>query len=253
MDTVCLLMHGLGGTSFDLKWVEAALTRAGIATRVLTLPGHGGSVEAYGAARFADWAAYAEREYQELAAQGKRVIVGGFSLGGILALHLAERFPVAGVMVLASPMFLCKLHPYFAPDPRLFFFPLLALWRKVEYHSKRSELAKETAPWEGHEGIVFPPQVVDLLRGMVAVRKKLSQVSAPLLFVQARGDKTCNMYNARYIAKNVSSKDVRLRFVSIAETRVDQHLCVTHQESREQVAQACAQFALDIVPKECEH
>lgn len=246
-------MHGLGGTPFDLKWVEAALHREGIATHVLTLPGHGSSVEAYGAARFAHWTAYVEREYQALVAQGKRVIVGGFSLGGILALHLAERFPVAGVIVLASPMFLCKLHPYFAPDPRLFFLPLLALWRKVEHHPKRSELSREIAPWEGHEGIVFPPQVVDLLRGMAAVRKKLSKVSAPLLFVQARGDKTCNMYNASYIARNVSSRDVRLRFVSITETRVDQHLCVTHKESREQVAQACAQFVLDIAPKECEH
>lgn len=253
MDTVCLLMHGLGGTPFDLKWVEAALKRAGIATRVLTLPGHGGSVEAYGAARFAHWTAFAEREYQELAAQGKRVIVGGFSLGGIIALHLAERFPVAGVIALASPVFLCKLHPYFAPDPRLFFLPLLALWRKVEHHPKRSELSREIAPWEGHEGIVFPPQLTDLLRGMAAVRKKLSQINAPLLFVQARGDKTCNRYNAGYIARHVSSKDVRLRFLGIAESRVDQHLCVTHKESREQVAAACAEFVMDIAQKESGH
>lgn len=246
MNTVCLLMHGLGGTPFDLSWVTRALNKAGIDTHAVTLPGHGGTVESYGAARFAQWTAFVENEYQTLAATGKNVVVGGFSLGGILALHLAQRFPVAGVIVLASPMYLCKIFPYFTPDPRLFFMPLLARWRTVEYHHQRSALSREIAPWEGHEGIVFPPQVVDLLQGMAEVRKKLSHVTAPVLFMQARGDATCNIYNAWYLARHVASKDVRLRILRIEESRVDQHLLVTHQETREQVAAECTRFVLDI-------
>lgn len=246
MNTVCLLMHGLGGTPFDLSWVTQSLNRAGVDTHAVTLPGHGSTVEAYGAARFAHWTAFVEREYQALAAKGNRVLVGGFSLGGILALHLAQRYPVVGVMALASPMYLYKWFPYFTPDPRLFIMPLLARWRKVEYHHRRSDLSREIAPWEGHEGVVFPPQVADLLQGMSEVRKKLSHVSAPLLFMQARGDTTCNMYNAYYIARHVASKDVRLRILSIDETRVDQHLLVTHKETREQVAEECTRFVLDI-------
>lgn len=246
MSTVCLLMHGLGGTPFDLSWVTQSLRKAGIATHAVTLPGHGSTVEAYGAARFAHWTAFVEREYQALVAQGNTVLVGGFSLGGILALHLAQRYPVAGVIVLASPMYLCKLHPYFTPDPRIFIMPLLARWRKVIYHPRRSDLSREIAPWEGHEGVMFPPQLVNLLEGMTTVRKKLSKVSAPLLFMQARGDTTCNIYNAWYIAQHVASKDVRLRILTIDETRVDQHLLVTHRETREQVAAECTRFALDI-------
>lgn len=246
MNTVCLLMHGLGGTPFDLSWVTQSLNKAGVGTHAVTLPGHGSTVEAYGAARFADWTAFVENEYQELVAKGKRVLVGGFSLGGILALHLAQRFPVTGVVALASPMYLYKLYPYFTPDPRLFIMPLLARWRKVEYHHRRSDLSREIAPWEGHEGVVFPPQVVDLLQGMSVVRKKLSKVTAPLLFMQARGDATCNIYNACYIARHVGSKDVRVRILTIDETRVDQHLLVTHKETREQVAAECTRFVLDI-------
>ncbi|MEG2172570.1 MAG: alpha/beta fold hydrolase [Desulfovibrionaceae bacterium] len=246
MATVCLLLHGLGGTPFDLHWVQAALEKTDITPHPVLLAGHGGTVEAYGAARFAHWTAQVEREYRALAAQGNKVLVCGFSLGGILALHLAQRFPVVGVVALASPMYLCKVHPYFCPTPRLFFISMLAQWRKVEYHPKRSALAREIAPWQGHEGVIFPPQIVDLQRGMVGVRKKLGQVSAPLLFMQARGDTTCNMYNAGYIASHVASKDVRVRILGIEESRVDQHLLVSHVETRDQVAAEVVSFALNV-------
>lgn len=157
MNTVCLLIHGLGGTAFDLEWVAKTLSAAGIAAQRVTLPGHDSTVEAYGAARFAHWAEHVEHAYAALAAQGKRGIVVGFSLGGILALHLAQRFAVAGVVTLAAPMYLYKIFPYFTADPRLCIFPLLARWRKVEYHAPRSALARDIAPWQGHEGVTFPP------------------------------------------------------------------------------------------------
>ena len=70
----------------------AALRDAGCSVRLSVLPGHGSTVEAYGAARFRDWTAHAEAEYRALEAEGAPVLVAGFSLGGIMALHLPAAF-----------------------------------------------------------------------------------------------------------------------------------------------------------------
>ena len=40
--TGALLIHGLGGTQFDLGSMHKVLQRAGVETHAVTLPGHGG-------------------------------------------------------------------------------------------------------------------------------------------------------------------------------------------------------------------
>jgi len=43
--TGALLIHGLGGTQFDLGVMHKALLRAGVEIHSITLPGHGGQPE----------------------------------------------------------------------------------------------------------------------------------------------------------------------------------------------------------------
>ncbi len=103
--------------------------------------------------------------------------------------------------------------------------------------------AREIAPWRGHEEAVFPAQVWDLLRGAAAVRRGLGRVRAPLLLVQARGDRTCHPYNAWHIASHTASRDVTLRLLDIRDRRAGHHLITTHRETRATVARAVALFA----------
>lgn len=243
MPLSCLLLHGLGGTPFEMEPLAVALEKAGCSVHLSTLPGHGGTLEDYGIARFSQWTAHVENEYRMLEERGAPVLVAGFSLGGILALHLAQRCAPVGVIALAAPVFLFRFFPWFVPDWRLCMLPLLARLRPVIRMPPRRPEARKIAPWQGHETVMFPAQVLDLLRGAAAVRRGLGRVRAPLLIMQARGDKTCHPYNAWYIASHVASQDVAVRLLDIRERRAGHHLITTHRETRVTVARASAAFA----------
>ena len=101
-----LLMHGLGGTPVELRFVAQGLNRAGYTVMCPQLAGHGGSDELLNTATWHDWLAGAETAFDELRKRCDHVIVGGLSAGSIVSLHLAakRRSEIAG-LTLFSPTF----------------------------------------------------------------------------------------------------------------------------------------------------
>jgi carboxylesterase len=93
-----LLIHGLGGTPVELKFVAQALNRAGHTVYCPLLVGHGGS--------WMDWYKSVAQAHDALRERSEVIIVGGLSAGVLLALHLAAERPheVDGTL-LYSPTF----------------------------------------------------------------------------------------------------------------------------------------------------
>ncbi len=97
----CLALHGLGGGPYELGPVLDGLRAGGLVVSAPVLPGHEGPGPVMPASSWVDWAAAAEAAFDALAAPGGPVVVVGFSTGATLALHLATRRPVAGLVLLA--------------------------------------------------------------------------------------------------------------------------------------------------------
>ena len=97
----CLLIHGFTGSPWDVLPLGEALSRAGIASYGVRLPGHGTTPAAMLEARAPDWLLACDEALARL--PGRRVTVAGLSMGALLALVLAARHPgrVAGVAALA--------------------------------------------------------------------------------------------------------------------------------------------------------
>ncbi|MDL2271984.1 alpha/beta fold hydrolase [Desulfovibrio sp. OttesenSCG-928-I05] len=240
--TGCLLIHGFCGSSFEMEPLVAPLKNAGCRVRLVTLPGHGSSPEAFMKTSFTDWAAAAEEEYRRLAAEVEQCFVIGLSMGGTLCLHLAARFPVAGAVCLAAPVFIYSYFPWRMPDWRMPFLPLIARHTpRIAKRPSRPE-SREIAPWEGYEGALYPPQILSLVRGTRAVRQNLSAVTAPLLLIQDAGDRLVYPDNLWTIAKEVRSEDIRMRLTRIREEKTSRHLLTTHRETRAFVADQVAAF-----------
>ncbi|MFM7686605.1 MAG: alpha/beta hydrolase, partial [Actinomycetota bacterium] len=96
--TTAGLLHGLGGTAATMGPLAELLRRRHIEVKCPTLPGHGGSDDALGAATWADW----------LAAVPHTPVLVGQSMGATLALAAAAtRDDVLAVIainpVLADP------------------------------------------------------------------------------------------------------------------------------------------------------
>lgn len=104
-----LLMHSFGDTNEVMSPLAELLNQAGYSVLYPTYSNHQAQnyteifsipMEAY--------QAEATEYYQFLKAQGHdKVVVGGLSLGGILAIDLATQYPeISGLISLASPMFI---------------------------------------------------------------------------------------------------------------------------------------------------
>jgi len=88
-----LLIHGLGGTPVELRFVAQGLTRAGYTVHVPQLAGHCESAEELQATTWQQWHESVEEEHHRLREHCSTIVVGGLSMGAILALHHAAQHP----------------------------------------------------------------------------------------------------------------------------------------------------------------
>lgn len=108
-----LLVHGLTGSPAALRPLAAELAARGHAVRVPLLPGHGTRWQDANDTGWPDWYATVEAAFDELRARCRSVVVGGLSMGGALALRLAQqRGPQVAGLVLVNPAIA-------SADPRL--------------------------------------------------------------------------------------------------------------------------------------
>ncbi|MEZ5842527.1 MAG: alpha/beta fold hydrolase [Hyphomicrobiaceae bacterium] len=101
-----LLVHGLGGTPVEMRFLAQQLNRDGFTVHCPLLKGHGGSDLLLNTTTWRDWLASVMEAHEALARDCEVVLVGGISAGAMLALHLAAERPdrVSGLMLM-SPTF----------------------------------------------------------------------------------------------------------------------------------------------------
>jgi carboxylesterase len=98
------LIHGLGGTQYDLGSMHKRLKNAGFVTHSLTLPGHGTTPEDLAGVAAEDWIDAVVAKYREVRDQHPRLHLMGMCMGALLAATLAQREAHAkGNLVLLAP------------------------------------------------------------------------------------------------------------------------------------------------------
>jgi carboxylesterase len=101
-----LVCHGFTGTPQSVRpWAEH-LAAEGLTVRAPLLPGHGTRWQDMNRTGFADWYAAVEHAFDDLRSRCGAVFVMGLSMGGTLALRLAElrQTQVAGVVVVNASL-----------------------------------------------------------------------------------------------------------------------------------------------------
>jgi carboxylesterase len=102
--TGVLLCHGFTGSPQSLRpWAEY-LAAAGLSVSLPRLPGHGTTWQEMARTRWEDWYAEVDRAFDVLQARCDEMFVMGLSMGGCLALRLAEvRGDAIRGLVLVNP------------------------------------------------------------------------------------------------------------------------------------------------------
>lgn len=238
----CLLLHGLGGGPFEIESVATALEAAGHEISSPCLPGHGADEASYLASCWEQWKDFAQARYRALAAQGP-VMVLGYSLGGMLALEIAEgaEFSPAGLCCLATPLWLRSFWPPWASDWRLFLLPHLERLIDHVRLPERSEASRRTAPWSGHN-VMGIRHLAQMHRALFGIRKGLGRIEAPLCVISLEHDPLCPPWQSAWLARKCASRVAALHVLRVPERRGG-HLPGTHRQASGAVARLCADFA----------
>ncbi|SEL84258.1 carboxylesterase [Roseateles sp. YR242] len=102
-----LLLHGLCANPLELMPLARTLRAAGYVVEAPALPGYGVPAEQQDripVTRFEDWLALAVQHFDDLAARHERVVVGGLSMGSVLALAVALRRPAAAQLLVSTSL-----------------------------------------------------------------------------------------------------------------------------------------------------
>ncbi|PRX51153.1 carboxylesterase [Prauserella shujinwangii] len=200
-ETGVLLIHGFTGTPASMRPWGEHLAAAGHTVRCPRLPGHGTTWQELNRTRWPDWYGCVRAEFDALRRRCDAVFAFGLSMGGTLALRLAqETGPALAGLVLVNPSVLTRRR-----DARL--LPLLAPFvpavRGVGGDIARpgvTELAYARTPLRA---------AASLSRLWRVVRRDLPKVTQPLLLLHSAVDHIVEPENSRVIAASVRSADLR--------------------------------------------
>lgn len=102
MKTGVLFIHGFTGGTYEVQpFITFVKERTNWLVEVPTLPGHGVTLD-LGSVSAESWMMEAELAIRRLQKKVDRVIVVGFSMGGLIALYLALRYPVDRLVLLSA-------------------------------------------------------------------------------------------------------------------------------------------------------
>jgi carboxylesterase len=212
-----LLIHGLGGTPIEMRYIAQGLARAGHTVHVPQLAGHCGSVDDLTNTGWIDWYDTVEEEHRLLREKCDKVIAGGLSMGAILALHHAAQHPqdVSALALYAPSLW---LDGWGVPWYTRFFSLITQKWLAdyipfAERHpwgikDPRIRALVEQAITSGDSsqaGIAALPGSLMLeLRWLVKqVQREIGRVRQPALIAHPRNDDRASLRNLDYLQSNL--------------------------------------------------
>ncbi len=98
-----VLIHGFTGSPSEMQLLAESLNAEGYGVEVPLLVGHGTTLKALMGVHPQQWVAPLDALITRLLSEGQSVVVGGLSLGSILSLQLALRYPQIKALLLYSP------------------------------------------------------------------------------------------------------------------------------------------------------
>jgi carboxylesterase len=245
-----LLIHGLGGTPLEMRYVAQGLAHAGHTVHVPQLAGHCGSSDDLRATNWANWYATVEKEHDRLRERCDSIVVGGLSMGAILAIHHAARQPssVSALTLYAPTLWLDGWGvPWYAT-----LFSLVKMKWFADYFAfaerdpwgikdQRLRALVEQAIRSGDSsraGIAALPGSLMLeLRWLVKrVKQEVATVQQPTLIVHPREDDRASLKNLHYLQS-------RLRGPTETVVLNDSYHIVTLDRQRQVVVARTVEFA----------
>ena len=209
-----LLIHGLGGTQYDLGGLHRILKKAGVETHGLNLPGHGGQPEDLVPMHVEHWLDALEQQYREMQPKYDQLHVVGKCMGALLALLLCLRVQHDAqrgkLVLLASPVYIdgWSIPWYAGLRYPCYLIPGLQSRIKVdegEPYGIKNALIRAVVKTKFERGDDFHYRWIPLacVRQVDRMRKMVidhaSEIRTPTLIMHAREDELTSLRSAEFL------------------------------------------------------
>ncbi len=253
-----LLVHGITGTPSEMRYMAKCLNKAGYTVLCNTLPHHCSTLEELKRATWQEIVDLCVNDFKFLKSGHEKVFVGGLSMGALVSIHLACKFPddVSGVVAFAPTL----IYDGWAVHKGQVLLPLA--WH-IPYFRNRIDI-RENPPYglkdenlrntihafysnapkgnAGEKVIMFGSPFFPLAslyqhqKFTKVVKKELSKVKTPIIILHAKEDDMTSLKNARYIFKNIGSSDKSLVVLD------DSYHMIVIDKEKERVAEETIRF-----------
>lgn len=232
-----LLIHGLSGTPYEMRYLGESLAASGIRVLGVRLAGHAGTPEELGRAHYDAWYESVIEGFEQMRSYGDPVVVVGLSAGAVLAARLAadQGEAVAGLVML-SPAFFLSI---WASAVLRTLGRLGPVSRRLYLHSDASDIHDSSAR-RIHPGTRLMPlsAPIELLKLSDRVRPKLGRITQPTLVIHSVQDHVCPYdRNVGFLMSRIGSEQKR------AVTLTDSYHVISVDSDRERVSQEVLAFA----------
>lgn len=196
-----LVLHGFTGSPAGVRPLAVHLADHGLTVLAPRLPGHGTSWQDLAVCRWDDFHSEADRALTTLRERCDQVVVLGLSVGGALALRLAELRPddVAGLVLVNVAVEVA--HPA---------RPLLPLLRHVvpAVPGVVNDIKRPGQDEVGYDRVPLRTVHSVVADGWPAVRADIAAVRGPVLVVRSREDHVIPASSSDWVVEHLTAPDV---------------------------------------------
>jgi carboxylesterase len=204
-------MHGFGGTASELRPMVDRIAEAGYAVEAPLMPGHGARAHELQEHTLDTWAEAMRARATSLVERHERVVLIGFSLGSLVAMHLAaERPPWLAALVVLGNALTLRAHsrwPLGAWDRLGWKMPDVYLRKPRPADMTDRDAAEHLTTYDRHP----LRAALEVYRAGKRVRESVSRIACPTLVLHGKRDLVCSVKNASWLASNLGTRDVSVR------------------------------------------
>lgn len=194
-----LLVHGFTGSPASMRPWGEALAERGWTVRVPRLPGHGTRWQDMNVTTWQDWYSEANRNLRELTNRCEHVFVCGLSMGGALALRLAEEHgdEIAGLVLVNAAVHTERMDRHLLPIVKHVVGSFPGISNDIAKPGM-DEVAYDRTPLKAAHSMM---QMWSIVKDDIAL------VRQPLLLFRSEQDNVVEASNAEWILTHVGSSD----------------------------------------------
>ena len=251
--TGVLLIHGLGGTPIEMRFIAVGLARAGYTVSCPQLAGHCGSADDLRATRWQDWYASVLAAHEKLRQHCDVIVAGGLSMGAVMALRLVADRPdsVHGAVLYAPTLRLDGWSiPWYARLFRLvqqrWVADLFDFTERDPYGIKDPRVrGLVTAALESGDssqaGQLSTPgsSMLEMRRLVNSVLRSLKSIRQPVLLMHPREDDIASLRNTFHLQKHLGGP-VQVTVLD------DSYHIITLDRQRDLVLERTLRFVADV-------